>query len=127
MLAALGEAAGYAGGGLRTTGRRAGRLGTRTSRRAWDGARRSGERATVAYRVFRGAEPPVRRRPLEFLGAAAVAGAAGAVAVLAVLRYRARAGTEESRTDEPRDDTAARPDTSADTSAAAVTDPSPQR
>jgi hypothetical protein len=106
MLAALGEAAGYAGGGLRTTGVRAGRAGARVGRRTWDGARRAGERAPVAYRVFRGADPPAvtRRRPVEFLGIAAVAGATGAIAVLAIQRFQARAAAEETRADETRAD-----------------------
>jgi hypothetical protein len=102
MFAALSEAAGYAGGGLRSTGLRAGRVGARMSRRTWDSARRTGQRAPVAYRVFRGAEPPtvIRRRPLEFLGIAAAGGATGAIAVLAIQRYRARAAAEEARAEE---------------------------
>jgi hypothetical protein len=108
LLAALGEAAGYAGGGLRTTGLRAGRAGARVGRRTWDGARRAGERAPVAYRVFRGAEPPsvTRRRPVEFLGIAAVAGATGAIAVLAIQRFQARAAAAETPADETRADAA---------------------
>jgi len=134
MLAALAEAAGYAGGGLRTTGVRAGRVGARAGRRTWDGAQRSGRRAAVAYRVFRGVEPPtqIRRRPLEFLGLAVAAGAIGAITVLAIQRYQARAA-EESRTDEQRDEEprAAAPrveearavDTGADSSAPATAAP----
>jgi hypothetical protein len=88
MLAALAQAGQFAGTGLRTTGRRAGRLGARASGRAWRGTVRSGRRARVALSVLGGAEPPVvaRRRPLEFAGVAAFGGVLGAVAAITLAR-----------------------------------------
>jgi hypothetical protein len=92
MLAALAQAGQFAGSGLRTTGRRAGRLGARASGRAWRGTVLSGRRARVALSVLGGAAPPVvvRRRPVEFAGVAAFGAALGAAAAITVARVLTR-------------------------------------
>jgi hypothetical protein len=79
MVAAMGEAARYAGGGLRTSGRR-------MRHRATDVATEGARRAAGAYGVLRGGTPAVRRRPADFVVVAVVAGATGAVVALAVRR-----------------------------------------
>jgi hypothetical protein len=86
VAAALIEAARYTRGGLGTASRRAARAGTDLSRRAWTNARDSGQRATIALRVYRGEDlaPPVR--PGRYVAIGAVGGMATAYAVVALGR-----------------------------------------
>jgi hypothetical protein len=91
-LAAAGEAGRYAGGGMRTVGRRF--AGTRFSRRAGASARESRRRATLAYRVLRGLEPaapppPAARRPADYMLLGFAVGTTGAAVAGAVRRAMA--------------------------------------
>jgi hypothetical protein len=86
VAAAMMEAARYTRGGLGTASRRAARAGTEVGRRAWSNARDSGQRATIAFRVYRGEDltPPVR--PGRYLAIGAVGGMAAAYAAVALGR-----------------------------------------
>jgi len=85
-LAAMGEAARQAGGGVRTVGRRAARTGTGVSRRVLASAADSGHRANIAFHVYRGDREVYRRRPAEYVAAGVVAGLIGAFAIAAIAR-----------------------------------------
>jgi hypothetical protein len=101
-LAAMAEAARYTGGGVRSVGRRAGRAGTDVGRRAWANAVDSAQRASYAYRIYRGEERIPRRRPAEYAATGVVVGITAAMAVIAIGRALAR------RLDSGQDDTTGR-------------------
>jgi hypothetical protein len=86
VAAALMEAGRYTRGGLDTAGRRAARASTDLGRRALANARDSRQRATIAFRVYRGEDlaPPVR--PGRYVAIGAVTGVATAYAVVALGR-----------------------------------------
>jgi hypothetical protein len=87
-LAAAGDAGRYAGGGVRTVGRRFAR--TRFSRSASASARESRRRAALAVRILRGFEPPVPPRPTrrraDYVMLGFVVGTTGAAVAGAVRR-----------------------------------------
>ncbi len=87
-LAAAAEAGRYAGGGMRTMGRRAGR--SDLSRQTQAAARESRRRANLAFQILRGLEPPVEprptRRPALYIAVGILAGTTGAVVVEALRR-----------------------------------------
>jgi hypothetical protein len=84
VAAALMEAGRYTRGGLDTAGRRAARASTDLGRRALANARDSRDRATIAFRVYRGEYPRVR--PGRYVAIGAVGGVAAACAVVALGR-----------------------------------------
>jgi hypothetical protein len=85
-VGALELAAGYAAGAVAIAGGRVGRAGTNAAGRAWHLTGRAGHRANSALRVLRGAPPPTRRRPLEFVGAALVGSTLGVATAIGVRR-----------------------------------------
>jgi hypothetical protein len=82
-VTAMRDAARYAGGGIRTSGRR-------MRRRMMGAATEGAHRVAGAYGVLRGGEPELRRRPVEFVAVAAAAGTAGAITAVAVRRVANR-------------------------------------
>ncbi len=93
-LAAAAEAGRYAGGGMRTVGRRVGRSGF--SRRGRAAARESRRRANLAYQILRGLEPPAPPPPAPrrttYLAVGVLVGTSGAIAAEAVRRMVANGG-----------------------------------
>jgi hypothetical protein len=86
VAAALMEAGRYTRGGLDTAGRRAARASTDLGRRAWANARDSRDRATIAFRVYRGEDLAPRTRPGRYVAIGAVGGVATAYAIVALSR-----------------------------------------
>jgi hypothetical protein len=101
-LAAMGEAARYTGGGMRTVGRRAARAGTSLGGRAVANAVDTGRRAGVAVRVFRNVERTYRRPPVEYVAAGVVVGWTGAFAFMALGRAVLRPRDGKPGTTRPR-------------------------
>jgi len=85
-LVAMSEAARHAGGGVRTAGRRAARTGTGLGQRAWANTIDSGQRANMAFRVYRGDRVVYSRRPAEYFAAGVVTGVTAAFATVALGR-----------------------------------------
>jgi sugar phosphate isomerase/epimerase len=87
-IAAAAEAGRYAGGGMRTMGRRFAQ--TELSRRALAGAVESRRRTNLAYQILRGLEVPVEprptRRPATYVAWGVVVGTTGAAAMEALRR-----------------------------------------
>jgi hypothetical protein len=86
VAAALMEAAKYTRGGLGTAGRRAARARPDGGRGAFTTPRDSRDRATIAFRVYRGEELAPRVRPGRYVAIGAVGGVATAYAVVALGR-----------------------------------------
>jgi hypothetical protein len=92
-LAAAAEAGRYAGGGMRTMGRRVAR--SDFSRRTQAAARESRRRANLAAQTLRGLEPPPPPRPprrTTYLAVGVLVGTTGAIVAEAVRRVVANGG-----------------------------------